>query len=707
MSYTSYYETVYAGVLGKIIGVYLGRPVEGWSYENIQKSFGEIYYYKNHHTGAPLIVPDDDISGTFVFYRALADNGWDKNLTAEQIGEGWLNYIVEDETILWWGGLSRSTEHTAFLRLKNGIKAPESGSIALNGRSMAEQIGSQIFIDTWALVNPNNPALAAEMARKAASVSHDGIAIDAAVYLAVIEAMAFEEKDINALLDKGLDYISDEQLISLIADIRRVCAEAKDWREVRQWIADHHGYEKYPGNCPMVTNHLVVLASLILGGDDFQESCMIAVSMGWDTDCNAGNVGCVNGIRLGLEGFDRGTDLRKAIADRMYVVSSDGGSCISDAVIETRKLLIDGAKLAGADYAPPATRYAFEFPGSTQGLLPFDGEVEEQKLVDVVHAKETYDVMGCALVYEGLGKGTHASACLDTFIDLQPKGKDGTSYFDVICSPTLYSGQEVTITLLGIQEVNPSATLFIQHFNEVDGLEMCSSDAFEIKKGENTYTWEVPDVGGHSIYRLGIRLTSEARADGAVVVTSLDWANAPKRYQIRRSMEMTPSLTPWTTSTAWLKTFVSSAKHFHPDYTTTFSICHSEKNGVVTTGTSDWSDYAVTSTITFSQQNLAGLVIRAKGHRQYYGGVFTDGKAVIYKQKDGNRKVLAEINYDYHIDSTYELTLKAVGTEIAFYVDGRLVTSAQDTAYTSGGAGYVVDEGAILGDRFTIERKEG
>ena len=41
---------IYAGVLGKIIGVYLGRPVEGWTYEAIRDTFGEINYYKNHRT---------------------------------------------------------------------------------------------------------------------------------------------------------------------------------------------------------------------------------------------------------------------------------------------------------------------------------------------------------------------------------------------------------------------------------------------------------------------------------------------------------------------------------------------------------------------------------------------------------------------------------------------------------------------------------
>lgn len=30
-----YAERVYAGVFGKVIGVYLGRPFEGWTYEHI------------------------------------------------------------------------------------------------------------------------------------------------------------------------------------------------------------------------------------------------------------------------------------------------------------------------------------------------------------------------------------------------------------------------------------------------------------------------------------------------------------------------------------------------------------------------------------------------------------------------------------------------------------------------------------------------
>lgn len=67
MSVLKYREQIYAGVLGKIIGVYLGRPVEGWSYDKIRETFDEVKYYVHEKVGVPLIVADDDISGTFAF----------------------------------------------------------------------------------------------------------------------------------------------------------------------------------------------------------------------------------------------------------------------------------------------------------------------------------------------------------------------------------------------------------------------------------------------------------------------------------------------------------------------------------------------------------------------------------------------------------------------------------------------------------------
>ena len=84
-------------------------------------------------------------------------------------------------------------------------------------------------------------------------------------------------------------------------------------------------------------------------------------------------------------------------------------------------------------------------------------------------------------------------------------------------------------------------------------------------------------------------------------------------------MDMTPTLTPWTTTTSWLKTFVSSADHFNPDYTVTFSICNAVENGVVTTGTSDWKDYAVKVQLLFLNRNRQVWLPEQKGTEDIMG----------------------------------------------------------------------------------------
>ncbi len=77
-----YAERVYAGVLGKLIGVYLGRPVEGWTYDRITATHGEVNRYIHESRGMPLVVTDDDVSGTFTFLRSLPDHGNDPDLHA-------------------------------------------------------------------------------------------------------------------------------------------------------------------------------------------------------------------------------------------------------------------------------------------------------------------------------------------------------------------------------------------------------------------------------------------------------------------------------------------------------------------------------------------------------------------------------------------------------------------------------------------------
>ncbi len=368
----------------------------------------------------PLIVTDDDISGTFTFVRALADYGYTRDLTPAQIGQTWLNYIIENRTILWWGGMGNSTEHTAFLRLKAGIGAPRSGSIELNGKVVAEQIGSQIFIDGWAMVAPGDPEFAADLAKRAASVSHDGEAIYGAQVIAAMEAQAFVEPDLNKLIDTAVGLIpADSVIYRMIQDIRDWHSKEPDWHKARESLADRYGYHKYGGNCHMVPNHGLIIFSLLYGDEDFQKSLMIVNTSGWDTDCNSGNVGCLLGIKNGLAGLQAGPDFRGPVADRLYLPTADGGRSISDAVTETIHLVNAGRRLAGQEPLAPkhGAQFHFDLPGSVQGFQP-ENTTETQGTVTVenVTGHSASGSRSLALHYVGLAQGRVARVATPTFI---------------------------------------------------------------------------------------------------------------------------------------------------------------------------------------------------------------------------------------------------------------------------------------------------
>ena len=56
----TYEDKVYAGVLGKVIGVYLGRPFEGWHYDRIVEELGPSNYYVNDKLNFPSCYNDDE-----------------------------------------------------------------------------------------------------------------------------------------------------------------------------------------------------------------------------------------------------------------------------------------------------------------------------------------------------------------------------------------------------------------------------------------------------------------------------------------------------------------------------------------------------------------------------------------------------------------------------------------------------------------------
>ncbi len=684
-----YEERVYAGVLGKIVGVYLGRPFEGWTNRRIEEELGEIDYYVHDRVGVPLIVTDDDISGTFTFLRALEDYGCDPGLTPAQIGQTWLNYLIENRTVLWWGGLGNSTEHTAYLRLRDGVEAPRSGSMALNGKVVAEQIGAQIFIDGWAMVSPGDPERAADFARRAGSVSHDGEAVYGAQVLAAMEALAFVEDDIDTLIDTGVAQIpKDSVLYRMIGDIREWHAKHSAWRETFAAIQGEYGYDRYGGNCHMVPNHGLIIHALLHGRGDFGESLKIVNTAGWDTDCNSGNLGCLLGIRGGLDGLDRGADWRGPVADICYLPSADSGRGISDAARPKRgRITAMGHRLADTPYEPPkdGARFHFSYPGSVQGFQGHGCLVRQGPAADGTPCLNIH--------FDALADGETARATTGTFVE----SRETAQYFErrgyaLMASPTLNPGQTLaaSVTLRADAEDAVQTALCLRVYDDADELVTLRSPAQEIEPGACAQlAWRVPDTGGHPIAAVGLQIV-RARTGGALHLDRITWSGAPDVTLRRTGGQM------------WHRAWVDGVDHAQRRYPESFRVMQDSGTGLLLYGGREWTDYIVSADVTPHMVRRAGIAARVQGMRRYYALVLTDdGKLQLLRELDGTT-VLAESDATFELYRTYRLELSVRGEALVGRLDNDTELSATDNGLAAGGIALLVEGGRTATQEVTV-----
>lgn len=715
-----YLERVYAGVLGKLVGVYLGRPFEGWTHQKIIQVLGPIRFYVHDHPnmpaspwdpsqgmardqGLPLVVTDDDVSGTFTFVRALEEHGFSPDITSEQIGKTWLNQIIERQTILWWGGRGVSTEHTAYLNLKDGIPAPRSGAIATNGKTVAEQIGAQIFIDGWAMVAPGNPALAARLAREAGGVSHDGESVHAAVVWAAMEAEAFRSRDVNHLLDTALGFVpGDSAIAKLIADVRIWHASDGDWLRTRQRIEDNYGYDKYCGVCHVMPNHGVMILALLYGGHDFSEAMHIVNTCGWDTDCNSGNVGCLVALMHGMEAFSGAVDWRGPLADRALISSADGGFSIATAASLAVEVANIGRRIAGESTSPAVkdgAQFHFTLPGSVQGFRASGAVINQE-----------YDEKGsgCLVIKcEDLAPSSGPVEVLtDTFM-----GKEVLKMptYPLMVSPLLYPGQtlKAKLRLSGDSTSSVQAALRLTVYASGNEIQSKDSEPVELGPGEEkSVEWTIPDAfDSQPIQSVGISLRALEEASGSftgkVVLDSLGWTGVPQTFLQKPSASEHPGQ-------FWMRAWVKGVDALYP--WDKLSVIQNRGEGIIIQGTRDWTDYRATvAAFTVQLGRPAGVAIRVRGLNRYYALVFSgsgdDRRTVsLIKALDEKRIVLASAEFVWELDKEYEVVVQASGTRIVGMIGGTDVElTADDGQYAGGGVGLVVTDGAVSAGPIKIE----
>ena len=710
---------VYAGVLGKIIGVYLGRPFEGWSYDRIMEELGPINYYVNDKLDFPIHVTDDDLSGTFRFINALKHFNYDKNISAKQIGQTWLNYCLENQTILAWAGKGILTEESAYMNLKQGIHAPESGSIERNGKVIAEQIGAQIFIDGWGMVSPGDPEQAVELAKRAGSVSHDGESVYGAQVVAAMESMAFIENDIKKIIEESKKFVpTDSTIYKLISDIQDWSSGNLDWEQARSKIEDKYGYSKFPGNCHIVPNHALIILALLFGDDDFQKSLMIVNTAGWDTDCNSGNVGCILGIKNGLEGIQKGPDYITPVNDIIYLPSAYGSETMTDALLESQNIINITRKLNGLEgkVIKNNARYNFEMETSTQGWMV--DKANDNNLntnLSNVEFKSNNGTRALQVSFTDLSFGLSSEVFVDSFFPewfTKLEGYQVQRYFhyDYVACPLVYTGQKIKTEIVSKSEKDLRINLFIKYWGEGDKLIKISSEDHNIKANENNVIeWNVPDTFSNPIGQIGISINSDDNVTGKLLINYLNISGSPKMTfrrpdhidEFKRGIFYKEEVY----GQLWKRAWVNDVDKWQYRHNESFKVVRGIGRGHIMTGSETWKDYSISAKISIPLASAGGLILRSQGLKRYYSLELTKENKLKINKMEYDLKTLKEIDFDLEFFKDYELKFKVDGNKLQGFVDNKLLIEVEDKSnpYEEGMIGFLTENGAIQSDSISIE----
>lgn len=697
-----YIEKIYAGWLAKIIGIRLGAPIEGWTYEKIKNIYGEISDYPVDYRE---FAADDDSNGPLFFLRALEDGRHGFDLKAQDVGEALLNYAPFEHGFFWWGGYGISTEHTAYLNLRNGIPAPRSGSMEQNGSTMAEQIGGQIFIDTWGLVAPGNPDLAAKYAKEAASVTHDGNGIYGGIFIAVCISVAFEEKDIRKILEKGLSYIPADceyaRAVRAVMDYHRKAPD--DWRACFRYIYDHFGYDRYPGNCHIIPNIAVMILALLYGNGDFSDTLCICNMCGWDTDCNVGNVATIMGVRNGLEGIDY-CRWRKPINDLLICSSVVGSMNIMDIPYGAAYITKLAYAVAGEPVPEPWDEIVskkidschFEFPGSTHAM---------RVRVETLDTAKNTGERECAVV--NTDEAAHSGSRSLKFIakPVEPgenvfvykktyyvPGDFNDSRYDPCFSPLVYPGQTIHGSAM-IPEYGTEALVSL-YVKDLHSGKIFQGQKVQLVKGQwGELEFQVPALEGALLGEMGfcfhVEGTHTQIFDFAGLVDDL-YADGQPEYAVDFKNEQEEV---WTGLHREVSQFTKLKGLMYLNDNELHLSCADFAEAY--TGRYDWRDYEAVFYLTPLTGECHMINVRVQGAvRSYAFGFLPNGKAAILKNDNGYQ-TLKEMDCNWAAGKEYRVSIAVNGNRIRAEFEGGCLEATDDNRpYLTGSVGISVRNGS-------------
>lgn len=311
------FEHIYGGVVGAYIGNAMGAPVEGWTWEKIDKTYGFLdkFIADPRSDGVPNQPgwTEDGMERYKLLARAILKKG--ARIDVDDLAKEWAESIDPTKIGLRIGAQDR----VIYDLIKAGIPPEEVGRYAL----WPGFIGTAKMMQPLGLISACRPDIAARDALdigrvKDASgrplwrvdkIGEDGRYRSALVHNAALETCAAiaaataEAMRPNANVDSVIAVAIAQLPPSARKDVEAtlaLAAKAKDWKEFRPM------YQKYWDGTP-ISNAVDILAGGLacfkLADGQPREAVLYATNLGRDTDCKSYVAGGLAGTLRGINAW--------------------------------------------------------------------------------------------------------------------------------------------------------------------------------------------------------------------------------------------------------------------------------------------------------------------------------------------------------------------------------------------------------------------
>lgn len=282
----TYLDKMKAGWIGQILGVSWGAPTEGKFRTIIPADkvppFSEDLV--NH------AFDQDDLYVEMTFLRTLEQYGWEASM--RQAGIDFAN----SEYRLWVANAAGRSN------LRKGIAPPDSSHPKFHNSAGA--IDYQIEADYSGLIAPGMPSIVIELGEKFGRLMNYGDGVYAGQFVGCMYAEAFFETDIHKLIQTSLSCIPQQSMYAeMVRDVMRWHDEnPNNWEKTWNLVVEKYRKDKnyYVSRLDVKQEGAFALMGLLYGKRNLDETIIIAMRGGSDSDCNPSTAGGVLFTSYGL-----------------------------------------------------------------------------------------------------------------------------------------------------------------------------------------------------------------------------------------------------------------------------------------------------------------------------------------------------------------------------------------------------------------------